>query len=334
MNTTTVPTTGAAAIRAAAEVLRTHARVAVLTHTNPDADTLGSGLALGMMLASIGHDATVYASMPLPPDVLGMPGVETLIPIEEFQADGRLVVCVDCASIARVAITAEQLAGAARVLNIDHHPTNTDFADLNVVLPQASSTSELIWDIAQELGIEPSRDAATCLYVGLATDCGFFSFNNTTPRALRLAAALIELGVSPEQVYRSVVQSRTAEQLRLIGAVLADLRTDLDGAVVYGLISNDLFQRTNTSYNDTEGVIDALRTLRGARVAVLLRDSPSGTRVSLRSHDVDVRAIAIRFGGGGHVSAAGCTINADLQTATAQVLAEVRALLQCPVVEA
>lgn len=309
-----------ACVRQAANCLSTARGCALLTHANPDGDAIGSALALEITLCRAGVAATVYAALPLPMELEGVPGIERLRPLEEFRADGRVVVFVDCAAPDRTGCESLDVASAAAVVNLDHHAGNACYGTINVVAPEAAATSEIVWEVLQAMGAEVAPEAATCLYIALVTDCGFFRYCNTRAETLRYGAALLERGVEPAEVFTRIVQTRTPEQIQLLGTALAKLRTAAGGRIGFVTLSRQDFERTGTTYRDTDGVLEVLRTLRSTEVTALLREAPTGIRVSLRSDGCDLRRVAERFGGGGHAFAAGCTLAETLEGAVPRVV--------------
>lgn len=315
-------------IAAAARHLRDISRCAVLSHIHPDGDAIGSTTGLVLGLRECGIEATGYAELPLTSETDAIPGASVLEPQERFAVDGRTVVFVDCATPDRTGIEALDLSQSPCVINIDHHVTNTRFGDLNLVDVSATATSEIVYDLLGALGSPISPEIAAALLVGISTDCGFFMYGNTTPRVLRVAAELLEHNADLNQVYRAAVQVQTPNQLRLIGAVLNHLRTEADGKIVIGVIPNALYAATGTSHRETEGVINSMRTLRSTEVLALLRDSPKGVRVSLRSSGIDVGKIALAYGGGGHLCAAGCVLPGPIEVAVEEIAAALHRALE------
>jgi phosphoesterase RecJ-like protein len=220
----------------------------------------------------------------------------------------RELIFLDCGNIDRMPVDWLQRDGA-NILNIDHHHDNTRFGTLNLVDVSASSTAEIVYDLARELGAELTQEMALALYVGLVTDTGRFMYENTTPRTHRVAAALIEAGVDVGDTYRRLYERVPIEKLRLVQHALGAAETHADGALVISYVTSEDYAASGASEVHTEGIIDYLRSIEGARLAALVRDKRDGAprKVSLRSVDgaVDVSKIAREKGGGGHARAAG-----------------------------
>jgi len=294
--------------------LREDSRFVLATHEHPDGDALGSLVGMQELLTVLGKDSVMYIS----PDDLPLPYEYQMFPIEgAIQAPPpdvaeRTVVFLDCGNIDRN--SASVLRDGAHLLNIDHHHDNTRFGTVDYVVPDASCTAEIVWDLMHGLDMRPTRVIARALYIGLITDTGRFMYENTGPRAHEMAAELIEAGVEVADVYRRLYEEMPPERLALMALALGQLQRFDDGALTLAALSADDFERTHAEEHYSEGIIDQLRAVQGTKVAVLVRELRSGERrgqhkVSLRAtgDDVDVSSIARAQGGGGHRRAAGFT---------------------------
>jgi bifunctional oligoribonuclease and PAP phosphatase NrnA len=294
----------------AGRLISSSGSVLVIGHQFPDGDAIGSVLAMSLMLTKAGHE--VCATWPDPFDIpekySSLPGAELLCGPGEVMEKPDLSIALDCANARRLEELAEK-AVAGPLINVDHHPDNTRFGTVNIVDPVASATSQIVFSTAAHWGLEVDRDAAVCLYTGIVTDTGRFQFSNTTGETLRVAGALIELGVKPHQVFQEVYQSDSLAYLRLSGEILCRAVYDEELGLIYGFLSQNDLAAFGVKMNETEDLIDNLRALRGHRVAVLFKEQESGNiRVSLRSRlDIDIGSVARRLGGGGHRVAAGYT---------------------------
>jgi phosphoesterase RecJ-like protein len=228
--------------------------------------------------------------------------------------DERTVVFLDCGNIDRTPVGALK-NGRSQILNLDHHHDNTLFGDVDLVVPGASCTAEIVWDLMHELGVRPTREIAEALYVGLVTDTGKFMYENTGPRAHLMAADLIEAGVDTHAVYRHLYEDMPFAKLELLGRALSHVHRHDGGRLTMAVLTRADFESTGADDSFSEGVIDHLRSVEGTKVAALARELADGDparprkKVSLRSTDgeVDVSAIARAAGGGGHRRAAGFT---------------------------
>jgi bifunctional oligoribonuclease and PAP phosphatase NrnA len=300
------------------EELRSAQRLIVVAHEHPDGDALGSLIGMQGALTALGKDCLMFidsSELPLPQEYsfLSLSGLVSSPPDD---LDERTIVFLDCGNLERNPAEALQRPGM-HILNIDHHHDNTHFGTVNLVVPDASCTAEIVWDLMHGLGVQSTQEIAEALYVGLITDTGRFMYENTGPRAHRMAAELIEAGVDVHEIYRRVYEGVPYGKLALLARGLAKVeRYDSGRLTVTGLDAVD-FAESDAEESYSEGVIDHLRAVQGTAVAALVRDRIGDTdgngkplrKVSLRASDerVDVSAIARAQGGGGHRQAAGFT---------------------------
>lgn len=306
------PTAGTVA-DAAALLLERSGPYLVATHRNPDGDAIGSVLAISRALRAQGRDVVMWhPDVPAVPDDLAFllsPGEEF---VSELPADRatRTLVALDCATAHRLADDPPADL-AAFVLNIDHHHDNGRYGDLNVVVT-ASSTAEIIVGVLDAAGWGIDRSIAVPLHVGIVTDTGRMSYSNVTPETLRADARLIEAGVDVADIARRLYENTPAADARLTGRALAGMRELLDGRLIVSVVGVEDFAAAGT--DETDGIAERLRGIRGAEVGALVRPFPDGRiRASLRaaSDRVDVSRIAREVGGGGHAAAAGLTTSAE-----------------------
>jgi bifunctional oligoribonuclease and PAP phosphatase NrnA len=301
------------------ERIREDSRFALATHENPDGDALGSLVAMHELLQALGKDATMFIA----PDDLPLPyeyrifRLEHVIGAPPDDIAERTVVFLDCGNIDRN--SASVLRDGAHLLNVDHHHDNTHFGTLNYVVPDASCTAEIVWDLMHGLRVRPTPAVARALYIGLITDTGRFMYENTGPRAHEMAADLIEAGVDVADVYRRLYEEVPAAKLALLALALGQVQRFDDGELTMVALSAEDFDRTAAEDSYSEGIIDQLRAVKGTKVAAVVRELTAGARkgqrkVSLRAtdDDVDVSVIARAQGGGGHRRAAGFSTTLDL----------------------
>jgi phosphoesterase RecJ-like protein len=300
------------------EELRRAQRLIVVAHEHPDGDALGSLIGMQGALTALGKDCLMFidsSELPLPQeyDFLSLSGLVSSPPDD---LDERTVVFLDCGNLERNPAEALQRPGM-HILNIDHHHDNTHFGTVNLVVPDASCTAEIVWDLMHGLGVAPTLEIAEALYVGLITDTGRFMYENTGPRAHRMAADLIEAGVDVHEIYRRVYEGVPYGKLALLARGLAKVERYDSGRLTVTELDAVDFAESDAEESYSEGVIDHLRAVQGTAVAALVRDRIGDTdgngkplrKVSLRASDerVDVSAIARVQGGGGHRQAAGFT---------------------------
>ncbi len=296
------------------EELRRAEKLIVVTHENPDGDALGSLIAMQEILTALGKECVMFidaGEFPLPHEYRFFP-LDGLVSAPPADLDQRTIVFLDCGSLDRNPAEAFQRPGA-HILNIDHHHDNTRFGTVNLVVPEASCTAEIVWDLMHGLEVTPSLTTAEALYVGLITDTGRFMYENTGIRAHLMAAELIEAGVDVHGIYRCVYEDVPYGKLALLARGLANIHRFDDGRLTVTALSTQDFTESGAEESYSEGVIDYLRSVQGTAVAALIRDRMGDTdggrpkKVSLRASDerVDVSRIAREQGGGGHRQAAG-----------------------------
>ncbi len=293
------------------DVLRSQERFVVVAHENPDGDALGSLLGAALGLRSLGKDVVMYLSDrgPTPPEYrfLDLSEVQRDLPTD---LEERVLLAVDCANARRIAEGTQAVDRARFVIDVDHHHDNSRFGDVNLVVPEASSTAEVIRDILRELDVDLTPRIAEALYVGLVTDTGRFQYTNTTPKALRLAAELVEAGANVHEIFQHVYETVQFAKLKLLARALERAASFEGGALVVSYLLREDFAEAGAEEPYSEGIIDHLRAVEGSEMVALIREPPREGpthRISLRSsHDeIDVSAIARKRGGGGHPQAAG-----------------------------
>ncbi|MFT4034823.1 MAG: bifunctional oligoribonuclease/PAP phosphatase NrnA [Patulibacter sp.] len=293
--------------------LRSAGRILLVTHTHPDGDALGSLTALRLALEHLGRPVEVFQSTQdaVLPDELEPFRVAGALDERSVSLTGRVVVFLDCGNALRSPLGA-RLAEMTTVINIDHHHDNTGFGTVNWLDPGASSTAEVVWELVRRLGVPLTTDIAEALYVGLITDTGRFSYENTTPRAHQMAAELLAAGIDVTAIRRRLYENIGPGKLHLLRYALDSFVLHGDGSVISARITTKDFAAAGATEAQSEGIIDVIRGVRGVRIAALARElehRPGVFKVSLRAADptIDVSAIARASGGGGHPQAAGFT---------------------------
>jgi phosphoesterase RecJ-like protein len=299
-------------VKSVADAIRENDRFLVVTHENPDGDALGSMLATALGLRALGKDVVMYLSgnAPTPAEYrfLDLGDVQRELPAD---LDQRVVLAVDSANERRIGEENTGVDRAKLVVNVDHHHDNSRFGDVNLIVAEASSTSEIVRDILGELGVALTPEIAAALYVGLVTDTGRFQYTNTTPKALRLAAELVEAGADVHGIFQHVYETVQFSKLKLLARALERAQLFEGGGLVVSYLLKEDFGAVGAEEPYSEGIIDSLRAVEGSEMVALIREPPRNEgparRISLRSsHDeVDVSAIARKLGGGGHRQAAG-----------------------------
>jgi bifunctional oligoribonuclease and PAP phosphatase NrnA len=308
-----------------AETLKGRHHVLLLNHVSPDGDSLGSTLALARALWARGQRATVGSSDGVPEVYRFLPGSDRVLAEipegERFDA----VIFMECSSPERAGPLAARAAGVPLWVNIDHHVSNTGYGDLVLWDVEAAAVAEVVFPIVAAL--HPSLDAETavCLMTALLTDTGSFHYASVTPRSFELAAELLRAGASPMAVYGQVYENRSAASVRLLGMALSRMVVDESGRVAWTTVTQEMLKDTGATMEDSEGIVGALRVIRGIQVSVLFKEEPDGIRVSLRgAGGVRANVIAEAFGGGGHAAAAGFSATEPLDDVVRQTLAVIR----------
>jgi phosphoesterase RecJ-like protein len=316
------PQTTASDLAGVVDAIGGHDRFTLTTHENPDGDALGSLLATKLAFDQLGKDSVMvlHSDAPLPGEYGFMPLAELLRRWPEDVSE-RVLVALDCANESRIGDD-EILGRVPLTLDIDHHHDNTRFGDVNLIVPDASSTGEVLRDLLRALELELTPDIAEALYIALVTDTGRFQYTNTTPKALRLAAELVEAGANVHRVFQGVYESVQFAKLKLLARALDRAQIYEGGRIVISYLLRTDFAEVGAAEPYSEGIIDYLRAVEGADMAVLIREPPRADgptrRVSLRASvdELDVSAIARKSGGGGHRQAAGFSSEASIEEIT------------------
>jgi phosphoesterase RecJ-like protein len=299
--------------------LRAHDRFLLTAHEGPDGDALGSLLGMHRLLQKLGKDSVMFLAakeFPLPIEYRFLPLEEVFHEPPADMAE-RVAIFLDCGNIDRMPVDF-LTGGDHRILNIDHHHDNTRFGDVDLVVPEASCTAEIVYDIAHLMDVPIDAEMAMPLYVGLITDTGKFMYENTNAHTHRVAAELIDAGVDVDDTYRRLYEHVPIEKLRLVARALDGLERHCRDRLVLTYITAADYAATGSGEEMTEGVIDHLRSIDGIKVAAVVRDQGdrgrAARKVSLRSSegDVDVSAIARKQGGGGHKRAAGFSTDLEM----------------------
>jgi phosphoesterase RecJ-like protein len=319
-------------MEAVVRALRDGGRFLVTSHENPDGDALGSLLAMHLALRQLGKDSLMYLAGAAP-----LPGEYRFLALEDLRrelpsdAGDRVLVALDCANESRLGPDPEVLHGSPFTINIDHHHDNTRFGDVDLVDATASSTGELLADVFERLDVRVTPQIAEPLYTALVTDTGRFQYANTTPKALRLAADLVEAGADVHKVFQGVYESVQFAKLKLLARALERAQVYEGGRLVISFLLRTDFGEVGAAEPYSEGIIDYLRAVEGADMAALIREPPRGgtpaRRVSLRSSvdELDVSAIARASGsGGGHRQAAGFSSDESIEEITQFIVREFR----------
>ena len=293
-------------------------RILVTGHVNPDGDCVGAGLSLMLGLHKLNSKLPkeeqkvvrfiLQDSPPHTTDFLThFPLIEKYENVStKYKFD--LAFVLDSGAYDRIGEVINLINEETRVINIDHHVSNNSYGHINYLDTKISSTSEYIYDILKGLNIEMDEDIGEAIYVGLVNDTGNFSYTNVSPKTFRVASELRDLGVNNEKIVREFYDKKTLPRLRMLGYAMENFQFNIEKALSYVYIPYSVFEKYDAKKEDSEGVVEALRSFEKAQVALFLREEKNGLiKGSMRSNGTDVNVIAAKFGGGGHIKAAGFT---------------------------
>ncbi|PKM83586.1 MAG: bifunctional oligoribonuclease/PAP phosphatase NrnA [Firmicutes bacterium HGW-Firmicutes-13] len=313
-----------------ANLLRKENNYLIASHLNPDGDSVGSLLALGMALMGMGKKVTLTTIDPVPLKYRFLPGTDFIKEWKEVNSqEFNYLVVLDCSDLSRLEPLSRDLFVRERMINIDHHVTNEFFAEYSYVNPRAGSVGEIIFQLLEQMKLKITYDMALCLYVAVCTDTGSFRYSNTSAGTHRTAARLLELGVEPSYMTEKIYENVTKEGILLIREALNTLSFDYGDKIAHITITNVIMNRTGAREEDTEGIVNYTRNIQGVEIGILFREICEWkTRVGFRSRNIDVSKLAGMFNGGGHPRAAGCQVNKDLPEAKREVLKKAKRFLE------
>jgi phosphoesterase RecJ-like protein len=304
-------------------------RFLVVSHVNPEGDALGSLLGLALALKGLGKEVVPYLEDPVPAPFEFLAGTGVVVHSLENEAPFDATFAVDCGQIDRLGKTFLTFNQRGTLINIDHHVSNDNFGDINIVIPEASATAEIIFDLCKVAGVNMTPDIATNLYVGIHTDTGSFRYSSATSKSFVKAGELVRLGADPRDIAVQVYENYPAKKFKLLGMVLNTLEVvgdGFDGKIATLVVTLDMINNVGADKADIDGFVNYARSVEGVEVGVLLREcSPEDYKISFRSKgDIDVSTVAQSFGGGGHVNAAGCNIQGNLEEVKNKVVNALR----------
>ena len=308
-------------LSAVLDVLRQGERFLVCSHARPDGDAVGSTLAMGMLIEKLGKRADLVAADRVPNIYRSLPGAEAIHFAMRVYGPYDAVIVLECDSVERTGLRGLE---PFYLVNIDHHSTGRNFADLNWIDRGAASVGELVHRLIKASGVAVTAEMAACLYITVLTDTGGFCYGGTRASTFGLAQELVEAGADPIRIAQDVYFSTATSKLLVLGAALSSLKRE--GRLAWLSVTNQDMIRTCAVDEDCEGIVNYAVSIAGVETAAFLRELPEGRiRISLRSKGaVDVSGIAHRLGGGGHENAAGVTLDGPLPRALEEILAALR----------
>jgi phosphoesterase RecJ-like protein len=311
-------------------VIKEKNNFAIVCHSSPDGDSLGSMLGLYNCFKEIGKNADVFVEDVVPEKYCFLPQSNDICSFEESSDKYDCVFILDCGDLDRLGRCKDIIYKCDIIINIDHHLTNDLFGHINFVDTNASSVGEIIYQLLKFNGMEISRNTATCLYTSIIADTGGFKYSNTTSMTLSIAGDLINTGIHFSDINNRVFDVKTIPQIKLISKVTSTLETYLNDKVATLYLSKGMLADCNAVEDDASDFVNFARDIQGVEVGVFIKEKDAKiSRVSLRSKSyVDVRAIAEKFGGGGHLRAAGCTVEGSIQEALQLIINEIDYMLE------
>lgn len=295
-----------------ANLIKKSAHIGIVSHNSPDGDCLGSQIALGYALQKLNKDIFLFNEGPIPDFLSFMTTDINFLKSEHLEKQTEVLIFVDCAEPQRTGfaeLLSTNKAGMV-VVNIDHHLSNTLFGDLNIIEVEAAATAEIIFELINNMAIPFDKEIASNLFYAISMDTGSFLYDNITAKTFAISSELISRGADVQKLRLEYYENISLSRMELLKAGLENLKLSQNGKLAWVYITDSLNKKLGLSAEDSEGVVNYLKSLSGVEVALLIKEQPNGDiKLSLRSRgDFDVNAFAREYGGGGHKKAAGCTI--------------------------
>ncbi len=308
--------------------LKNSQSVLLATHSNPDGDAIGSLTAMGLALVALNKTTTLYSESPIPAVYRFVPAVDRVV--SQFHGTNNFdtAVILDCGDLQRVGKAASAISQIQTVINVDHHVTNTGFGDIQIVDTSACATAEIVYRIIKGLDVSIDRDMAVSIYTGILTDTGSFRFSNTNRHAFSICEEMIKQGVNPYHIAQHVYGTYSLGRIKLLNLALDSIEISKNGKMSLMTLTREMLDETKTQPEDADGLINYARRIEAVKVAVLIQEHKNDENktgknlfhVSLRSDgEIDVASIASSFGGGGHASAAGFSVQSTLSDLKSQI---------------
>lgn len=307
-----------------ASMLENVKSVAIAGHIKPDGDCVGSSLAVYNYIREYYPQIEVDLLLdPIPNIFKFLQRADDIIHDSTSERKYDLFIVLDCGDMRRLGEREKYFKSAGKTLCVDHHISNAGFADETYIFPQASSTSELVFELLEKEKI--TKEIAECIYVGMVHDTGVFQYSNTSAKTMNIAGQLMEMGIDFSKIVDDTFYKKTYAQNRILGQALVDSKLYLDGKCIVTVVTKEEMETFQVEPKHLEGVVQQLRVTKGVEAAVFLyENAPNTFKLSMRSNAlIDVASITMNFGGGGHVRAAGATMEGNIDSIVEQVIAEV-----------
>jgi len=286
------------------EKIKEAKNIVLISHINPDGDALGSSLSLYPILKEMGKSVKVFnVTKPLPMYLDFLPNFDKVT--DKLPKNIDLMISFDCGSFDRLGIEERPKF----LINIDHHISNTKYGDINIIDPTAASTSQVVYNMLKANDVKINKDSAICIYTALVTDTGSFQYESVNDKVFEMAADLVRCGVEPAFVSKMLFQRDRLSRLRLLAKAYETIELTCDGRVAFVEVTKEMMEITGAIKEDTDTIVNSVRAIASVEVACMLREDEDGIKISLRSKNyADVSKVAVKYGGGGHIRAAGATI--------------------------
>jgi len=315
------------ALQRIVDAIRARHTFVISSHSRPDGDSIGSQLAMAYALRELGKQVRVVNKDRAPGPLLAFPGVAEIEIADQASGTADAAIIMECGDLARTGV-----AGLDRqfVINIDHHPGNAGYGQINWFDASAAACGEMAFELIKALGVPTTIEIGTHIYLAILTDTGSFHYGNMTPRTFEMCREVIEAGVDPVAVARSVYDSNNMGRLKLFGSVLSAMQIDATGRIAIVYLDHEMARAAGGTYEDTEGLINLPLTVKEIQAVVFFKQIEGDEyRVSMRSKgDIDIGAVAKEFSGGGHKNAAGCTVSGPIDALQKTFLTKIEAAIE------
>jgi len=302
-----------AEITAIVDAIRERQRFVLSSHARPDGDAIGSQLAMAYALRALGKDVRLVNKDLAPEPLRAFPGVAEIEIADRVDGPFDVAIIMECGDLSRTGVAG---LDQALVINIDHHPGNSEYGHINWFDGSAAACGEMVFDLVVALGVPLTPEIATHIYVAILTDTGSFHYSSISPRTFNICRTALAAGVDPVAIARQVYDSNSVARIRLFAAVLGGMELGAEGEVAVLYLDQAMADVAGGTYDDTDGLINEPLTVKAIQAVVFFKhQTDQEYRVSMRSKGaIDIGAIARSLGGGGHRNAAGCTMTGDLAT--------------------
>ncbi|MBK5253284.1 MAG: bifunctional oligoribonuclease/PAP phosphatase NrnA [Peptostreptococcaceae bacterium] len=299
-------------------IIKNSKKILLFPHINIDGDAMGSSVALCRVLRNMGKEAYILVEDEISDNLTFLNDDKYITENQDIISNPDLTICVDCGEISRFPKRTEKFFSGKVTMCVDHHGTSDGTADYNIVEPEAAATGEILYRLFKEMDVDFDKEISNCLFTAITMDTGNFQYSNTTFISHQIVADLYKYGLDSNVVSINIYENNSWEKIQTEALVLAGTEFVLDGKIAIAKVTAKILKKTGCKMNETESIVSTLRSIGGVEIAALVKeDSKNNTRVSLRGKNyADVSIAAVALGGGGHVKAAGCTIEKNIDEAT------------------